>query len=74
VHAETVTETRIVKVAQLTAVSLALPAVPGVVLRTFIKPPLCPSEQRRRFPLPASGIGLGIGSNTRCHRVSTRAD
>jgi hypothetical protein len=44
VHAETVAETRTVKVAQLTTVSLTLPAVPGAVLRTFIKPPLCPAS------------------------------
>jgi hypothetical protein len=39
VHAETVAETRTVKVAQLTAVSFAPPAVPRPVLRTFMKPP-----------------------------------
>jgi hypothetical protein len=39
VHAETVAETRTVKVAQLTAVSFALPAVLRLVLRTFMKPP-----------------------------------
>ena len=39
VHAETVAETSTVKVAQLTAVSFAPPAVPRLVLRTFMKPP-----------------------------------
>ena len=39
VQAETVAETRTVKVAQLTAVSFALPAVLRLVLRTFMKPP-----------------------------------
>ncbi|HMD95565.1 MAG TPA: hypothetical protein VKG80_23270 [Trebonia sp.] len=39
VHAETVAETSIVKVAQVTAVSFAPPAVPRLVLRTFMKPP-----------------------------------
>jgi hypothetical protein len=42
VHAETVAETRTIKVAQLTTVSLALRAVPGAVMRTFIKPPYTP--------------------------------
>lgn len=42
VHAETVAETRTIKVAQLTTVSLALRAVPGVVMRTFIQPPYMP--------------------------------
>jgi hypothetical protein len=44
VHAETVVETRTIKVAQLTTVSLALFAVPGVVMRTFMKPPYMPGE------------------------------
>jgi hypothetical protein len=39
VQAETVAETRTVKVAQLTAVSFAPPAVLRPVLRTFMKPP-----------------------------------
>ena len=39
VHAETVAKTSTVKVAQLTAVSFAPPAVPRLVLRTFMKPP-----------------------------------
>jgi hypothetical protein len=65
VHADTVAETRTIKVAQLTAVSLALFAVPGVVMRTFMKPHMpsekrdMPRERRLRFPLPVSGIGIG---------------
>jgi hypothetical protein len=44
VHAETVAKTKTVKVAQLTTVSLAPPAVPRGVMRTFMKPPLCPAS------------------------------
>ena len=39
VQAETAAETRTIKVAQLTTVSFALPAVPGMVIRAFMKPP-----------------------------------
>ena len=74
VHAETVAETRIVKVAQLTTVSLTPPAVPGVVLRTFIKPPLCPASNgvvsRSRHLASGSASEVIRAAN----RVSTRAD
>jgi hypothetical protein len=39
VQAETAAETTTIKVAQLTTVSRALPAVPGMVIRAFMKPP-----------------------------------
>jgi hypothetical protein len=42
VHAATVAETRTVRAAQLTAVSFALAAVPGAIMRTFMKPPYMP--------------------------------
>lgn len=46
VHAETTVETKIIKMTQLTTVSLALPTVPGVVMRTFMKPPYMPGERQ----------------------------
>ena len=74
VHAETVAETRTVKVAQLTTVSLTLPAVPEAVLRTFIKPPLCPASNgvvsRSRHLASGSASEVIRAAN----RVSTRAD
>lgn len=74
VHAETVAETRIVKAAQLTMVSLTPPAVAGVVLRTFIKPPLCPASNgvvsRSRHLASGSASEVIRAAN----RVSTRAD
>jgi hypothetical protein len=39
VQAETAAETTTIKVAQLRMVSRALPAVPGMVIRAFMKPP-----------------------------------
>jgi hypothetical protein len=39
VHAETVAETTTIKVAQLRTVSRVLPAVLGMVMRAFMKPP-----------------------------------
>lgn len=39
VQAETVAETTTIKVAQLTTVSRTLPAVPGMLMRAFMKPP-----------------------------------
>jgi hypothetical protein len=39
VHPQISAETRVAKVTLLTAVSLALAAVPGVIMRTFMKPP-----------------------------------
>jgi hypothetical protein len=39
VHAQISAEARIAKVALCMAVSLALAAVPGVIMRTFMKPP-----------------------------------
>ena len=39
VQAETAAETTTIKVAQLRTVSRALPAVPGMVMRAFMKPP-----------------------------------
>jgi hypothetical protein len=48
VHAETVAETRTAKVAQLTAVSLAPAAVPGRLMRTFMKPPYMPGGRPYR--------------------------
>lgn len=39
VHAETAVETTTIKVAQLATVSFALPVVPGMVMRAFMKPP-----------------------------------
>jgi hypothetical protein len=48
VHAETAAETRTVKVTQLTAVSLALAAVPGGIIRTFMKPPYIPGGRLYR--------------------------
>jgi hypothetical protein len=62
VHAETVAKARTVKVAQLTTVSLALPVVPGAVMRTFMRPHHMPGERRHRKriravsqPLPCAG-------------------
>jgi hypothetical protein len=46
VQAETVAQTRTIKVAQLTAVRLALFAVPGVVMRTFMKSPYAQREAK----------------------------
>jgi len=45
VHAHTVTETRAVKIAQLTAAGLALDAVPWLIMRTFMTPPYLPGRQ-----------------------------
>jgi hypothetical protein len=42
VHAATVAETRTVKAAQLTAVSVPLAAVPAAIKRTFMMPPYMP--------------------------------
>ena len=39
VHAETVAGTRTIKVTQPRTARRALPAVPGMVMRTFMKPP-----------------------------------
>lgn len=39
VQAETVAETTTIKVAQLTTVSRTLPALPGMLMRAFMKPP-----------------------------------
>jgi hypothetical protein len=39
VHAETAAETTTIKVAQPRTVSRAFPAVPGMVMRAFMKPP-----------------------------------
>jgi hypothetical protein len=39
VHPQISTERRVAKVALLTTVSLALAAVPGLIMRTFMKPP-----------------------------------
>lgn len=46
VHAATVAETRMAKATHLTAVSLALTAVPEVVMRTFMKPPYMSGGER----------------------------
>ena len=74
VHAETVAETRTVKVAQLTTVSLTLTVVPEAVLRTFIKPPLCPASNGvvSRSRHLASGSASEVIRTA--NRVSTRAD
>ena len=74
VHAETVAETRTVKVAQLTTVSLTLPAVPEAVLRTFIRPPLCPASNGvvSRSRHLASGSASEVIRTA--NRVCTRAD
>jgi hypothetical protein len=60
VHAETVAKARTVKIAQLTTVSLALPVVPGAVMRTFMRPPYA---RRATASFPAPGIaGNGVFS------------
>lgn len=52
VHAETVAETRTIKAAQLRTVSRALPAVPGMLMRAFIKASLNARRAASSFPLP----------------------
>lgn len=52
VHAETAAETRTVKVAQLTAVILAEPAVPGAAMRTFIEASSYAQRATASFPAP----------------------
>lgn len=48
VHAETMAETRTATMAQLTAASLALAAVPSGIKRTFMQPPYMPSGRPYR--------------------------
>jgi hypothetical protein len=48
VHAEMAVKTRAAKMAQLTAVSLALTAVPVAIKRTFMKPPYMPGGRPYR--------------------------
>jgi hypothetical protein len=48
VHAEMAVKTRAAKRAQLTAVSLALAAVPVAIKRTFMKPPYMPGGRPYR--------------------------
>jgi hypothetical protein len=48
VHAQTVAETRTVKIAQLTALEPAPNAVLGLIMRTFMTPPYMPGRQSYR--------------------------
>ena len=51
VHAETVARTRTIKAAQPRTVSRALPAVPGMLMRAFMKASLYARRAASRFPL-----------------------
>lgn len=51
VHPHTVAETRTVKIAQLTALSRALGAVPDGIMRTFMTPPYIPMRRSYRHAM-----------------------
>jgi hypothetical protein len=51
VHPHTVAETRTVRIAQLTALSRTLEAVPGGIMRTFMTPPYIPWRRSYRHAM-----------------------